>query len=343
MGIIKRNSIYYVRKSVCGKIIQFSLNTTDLRLARELYELWLKENFLNLRNAKEHGKQEKSKNNTPEHQSIDKVWEEYIGCKRLENLSKSQMNVKVKVFNDLKTAGFKSLNDFKQDGINRLMTDYQGRYQSDSIKKYVSEIKCFLNYCIKTGHYRREEYDRLSWPRLIMKVNTTVINDTDLERIFIQALKADKDIYVYLTSLYYLSCRPGEVPGIKKEDFDFTAKTCRIWMNKTKKFKTVVITNTKYLQFIEKYLAPMANNSAICRDHNSKEHYSRKFKQLKETLNLAPEYTLYSIRHTAGTNIYKNTKDVKFTAHQLGDKEEIAIRHYVNLNLSNYQQYENSL
>lgn len=43
MGLYKRNNIYYVNKSICGIHFRFSLKTSDRYLAKELYDLWLKE------------------------------------------------------------------------------------------------------------------------------------------------------------------------------------------------------------------------------------------------------------------------------------------------------------
>lgn len=324
-----------------GKIVQFSLNTNDARLAKELHDLWLKEKFLKLREMKENKNPGKSKENDIESKDFVKNWEQYYSFKQSENLSKSQMNVKSKVFKDLKES-FGRMKDFNQDRINILLSGYQGKYRNDSIRKYINEIKCFLNYCIKNSTYSRQDYDRLSWPKLTVKIRTTVITDSDLDKIFSFALQEDKDFYVYLTTLYYLSCRPGEIAGIRKEDFDLKNKTCRVWMNKTKKYKTVIITNDQYLEFMKNYMEKIPETGFICgsRDLNG---YSKKFGKLKECLNLNPLYTLYTLRHTAGTNIYKNTKDVKFTANQLGDTEDLAIKHYVNLSLANYQHYNNSL
>lgn len=343
MGIIKRNKIYYVRKMVNGEIIQFSLNTTNARLAGELYEIWLKEKFLKLREMKDRKDVNNPKKIGVQNNDLNQIWEQYFSFKKSENLSKSQMNIKTKVFNDLKAIGLTRIKNMNQDWINKILAEYRQKYQSDSIKKYISEIKCFLNYCIKKGYYDRLEYDRLSWPKLTTKIKTTVITDNDLDNIFNTALKTDLNSYVFLTSMYYLSCRPGEVAGIRKENFDFDSRTCRIWMNKTKKYKVVVITNDQYLEFIKNYLKPLSGASFICNTPKSGEYYSKKFKHIKAKLNLNREYTLYTFRHTAGTNIYKNTKDIKFTANQLGDSEELAMKHYVNTTLLNYQQYSNSL
>ncbi len=56
-----------------------------------------------------------------------------------------------------------------------------------------------------------------------------------------------------------------------------------------------------------------------------------------------PVYDLYTVRHTVGTLLYQETKDIDYVARQLGDTIEIVMKHYVNNTIENFKQYSESL
>lgn len=350
MALIRRdNGFYYIRMHNNGRVFWRTCKTQNRYVAQDIYDSFLRNEYsktINLDPLLKGSSKKAGKKSLPQtiksHITLSEVWNQYYSFKALENLSRSQMNTKKKVFNDLVEAGFKNMDDFNQSKINALMADYQKSYQSDSISKYINEIKCLMNYCIKNGYFTRLEYERLSFPKQVTKVKSTLISDQDLSTIFQWTYENDRDFYVYLSSLYYLACRPGEITGLKKESFDLEKKSCKVWMNKTKKFKHVIITNNEYFEFMKAHTSLHHDKDPIC-ELSSMEHYSKKFKRLKHKLGLNPDYNLYTVRHTAGTNLYKATKDLKYTANQLGDEEKTVSRHYINLTLDYYKCYENSL
>ncbi len=345
-NLFLRNGIYQFKKMINGQLIRFSLWTNNLSLAENLRDIILKERFSEFRKLKDNKSLKKAQeldliNKRTE--NLEQVWNEYFKFKELENLSTSQMNIKRKVFQDFLKNQITSIDDFTQSNINNLMSIYKKKYHDDSTKKYVSEIKCFLNFCVRSGYFTRENYDRLSWPKLRTKVNSTVISKSDLEKIFKYTKQNDKDFFFYLQALYFLSCRPSEVLALKNENFDFSMWTCKIWMNKTKKFKNVLIVNNEFCQLLIEYFQNKTNDY-LCERHESKEYYSKKFKQLKIQLGLNSSYTLYSFRKSSASHLFENTKDIKFVSNQLGDNQAMAMKHYIHFDTNQYlQKYQNSL
>ncbi len=89
-------------------------------------------------------------------------------------------------------------------------------------------------------------------------------------------------------------------------------------MNKTKKSKTVAINHI----FVKELIAITKHNGLdngclfIGSIKSDKAFYSRKFKIMKDELNLNPDYVLYLIRHTAG----KKSKNIHLVKTLLGHK-----------------------
>jgi integrase len=111
-------------------------------------------------------------------------------------------------------------------------------------------------------------------------------------------------------------------------------------MNKTQKLKTVILTDKSYTEYMRKLTGNLNDNDYIFKGNiQGPSYYPNKFKRLKEKLHLDPDYFLYTFRHTVGTKIYQETKDIKYVANQLGDKEDTVLRHYVNIGLDQFKQY----
>ncbi len=93
-------------------------------------------------------------------------------------------------------------------------------------------------------------------------------------------------------------------------------------MNKTKKSKTVAINNifAKELIAITKHNGLTNGCLFIGSIKSDKAFYSRKFKIMKDELNLNPDYVLYLIRHTAGTLALEKSKNIHLVKTLLGHK-----------------------
>ena len=160
-------------------------------------------------------------------------------------LSYIQLNIKSIVKKHLDLYQIKTFADFNQLKLNQIFTYYKGKYQDNSIKKFMNEIRCFLNYAIKMGKYSIDEYRKITWIKVITRAKTTIFTLEDLKTIK-EAIN-DDDFRVYFNSLISLCGRPEEIcgdtdkrySGVKVSDFNFDNNTCHYYMNKTKKYKTV--------------------------------------------------------------------------------------------------------
>ncbi|MGL4346860.1 MAG: tyrosine-type recombinase/integrase [Chitinophagaceae bacterium] len=91
-------------------------------------------------------------------------------------------------------------------------------------------------------------------------------------------------------------CQPNEIVPLKKSDIDFNKGTAKVYQNKTKKYKTVCLT--------DEFLSIFDGLDYIFQGYNKNDiYYSRKFKKLKDELN--SEYCLYAFRHNFGTKLLK--------------------------------------
>ncbi len=350
MGLIRRsNGFYYVRNIRNGILKTFSLKTKNKQVATELYQAFLIHQMRPKYFSSEgypfdqiHVEsnqdikmiQQRSKN------SYDNTWVEYFETNTLNRLSKSQLGIKKQVFNHLKMFNLKKMDEIDQSFLNKVFENYQTKYKDDSIRKYITEIKTFLHYCIKNDLFSESDYKKLSFIKTIARVDDTVISDEDMKKIMDYLKENEMDFYVYMLNLINLFGRPNEIPFVQKKNFDFDKGICSVWMNKTKRFKKVLLTDKGFIEFMKEYTKDLQDNDFILKGHTQgPEYYGKKFKKIKIKLNLNMDYSLYTVRHTVGTKLYKQTKDVKFVGNQLGDQVETILRHYVNIDMEYYKQY----
>lgn len=358
MGLIRRaNGFYYVRIVKNGTITLFSLKTKIEKLAVDLYQSYLVHQMKSkwmisiplpdtLTQNPSHDPAPAPISEPPDKPAIsdspiyEKAWQEYFETRSLNHLSKSQLGIKKQVHQHLLQFKPKIVKDIDQQFFNQVFKWYGDKYRDDSIRKFICEIKCFLNFCIKNDYYPDKDYRKLSFPKTITKVKETLIKEEDIRTILEHLKLKDTDFYNYILSLINLCGRPNEIPSLQKKNFNIDQGYCKYLMNKTQKLKTVILTDKSYIEYMKKLTAELNDNDYIFKGHiQGPSYYPNKFKRLKEKLNLNSEYFLYTFRHTVGTKIYQETKDLKYVANQLGDKEETVLKHYVNISLEQFEQY----
>ncbi len=252
MGLVRReNGVYYVRLQQNKKSVIFSLKTRSTLLAKELYSVYLKSRLENrlqpilIENTpgSNISKFEKQKVIQPNNESIHKIWKDYYRIAELVPLSHVQLNIKSLVKKHLDLYQFKTFASFNQLNLNKLFTYYKSKYQDNSIKKFMNEIRCFLNYAIKLGKYSIDEYRKITWIKVITRAKTTIFTLEDLN--LIKEAINDEDFRVYFNTLISLCARPEEICGdtdkkycgIKVSDFNFNNNTCHYYMNKKKSIR----------------------------------------------------------------------------------------------------------
>ncbi|MGL4561007.1 MAG: tyrosine-type recombinase/integrase [Brevinema sp.] len=99
-------------------------------------------------------------------------------------------------------------------------------------------------------------------------------------------------------------CRPNEIVNLKKNDIDFTKGTTKLYQSKTKKFKTIYLTDELLNKFKK------CKEQIFLGHDKQKEYYAKKFRKIKDQLNLNKEYCHYAFRHSFGTRILNKTKKI---------------------------------
>lgn len=339
MGLITRNGVYYIRLIQDGKLTKFSLRTRNQSFAQDLYHSFMREKlseYLPLRSSLQ--------NNRPHYQPAEKpllkkqikpIFNNYVGICKMRNLAHSTMIMKNYLLKILVELKIQLYSDFNQSKMNTLITHLQGRYSSDSVKKFISEIKAFLNYSIKQGHYERSDYEKLTFPNIKTKARDTVMTKEDFNRIEeYLTTKNDIDFLMYIKFLWYVGCRPAEATALKPSDIDLETHTVRIFMNKVKKEHITVIPKV-YLEELKQYISENNIQEYIFQGkYNGYTFYTKKFKKLKDRLNLNPLYNCYCLRHTFATNLINATGDLHLVSMALGHSNtSITSKHYLNRNV----------
>lgn len=345
MGLFKRkNGYYYIKINHNSKQIKISTKTRAKSLAVDIYRSLLKKIVFNQYDKKTNYNNENKENkliNKNRDYDLKICFDEYISTCKSKGFVKAVINIKNWTLTKLTENKFELMSDFNnQDKINNFFMVLENKkYSNDSKHNFIKEIRAFLNYCIKKGYFTTREYKKIVLPSFKKNSRNLIINDDDFKKIYENIEQNnDLDFKFYLETLYFTVSRPNEVSQLKLSDFDIENKRVNVFQNKTKKVKEVYIPEI----YIEKYKEYIKNHNIgsyvfIGNDKN-KEFYSKKFKKLKIDLNLNKLYTLYTVRHTSITNLMNSINDIEFVAKQAGNNPEIALKHYVNRNITHYQE-----
>lgn len=328
------NGFYYIKVVKNSKVIKFSTKTQDKEQAEAIYKKFL--DVLAERNiaAAVYGNsgnfdiafKDVKKLNTSV--SMRDFFREYIETCKAKGFAKGVIASKEGFFRKLPPI-IANWDELTQMNIMKIV---QGLKVSDDHKReFIKQLKAFLNFAIKRGVYSQDYYNRLEFPIFKGKAKELIITDDDFKRIM-DATRPDPDFHFYLQTLYYTVSRPAEVTTLKLLDFDLPGAKLRVYQNKVKKTKTVYLP-PEYMAMLSKYIDEQKiKNNLFIGQTDTHEHYSKKFMKLKKRLGLNRAYTLYTIRHTAITNLLNKTNDIEFVSRQAGNNPETAVKHYVNRN-----------
>ncbi len=331
MGIfLNSNGYYYVELTINKKRVQKSLRTKSKVFAQDLYHVLLREQILRsfFPNSSNNPplptappieiKQDKRKT-----RSINNAIDKYMKNCESRELGHRAIEDKKRTFKLFKEYKLVSFEDFSTNKIDKLWEALKDRYKDDSILKVVSNMKAFLNFCIKQGFYSSDELNRLNFPSLTTKIRDKTYTPKQWQDIQDRAEK-DSDLYLYLKVLYYTGCRPNEIVNLRKQDIDDNG-TIKIYQSKVKKYKYVSVPPIildELLTFQDKIFDGFGKHI---------EFYSKKFRRIKIAMGLSTEYTLYTFRHTFATNLLNKTSDIHLVSKALGHSNiMITSKHYAN-------------
>lgn len=339
MGLYKRDDIYYIR--VNNRRI--STQTKNRKLALWIYRNVLKEVVYSKLDLSDRRVISKSDINRKEPVKTEKkeiagVYKDYIATCELKKFAKHTITFKNLTLKLLINNGIKYFDEINQNNLNRFFKAL-AKYSDDTKRKFICELRAFLNNCIKKGLFTKVEYDKMDYPVYKVKPRDLIFTDEDLQKIFDFVKERNKDFYFYLLTLYNTLSRPNEITIIETTAFDFENNTALIYQSKTKKNKKVYLKPS----FVEEFSAYITKNKIKGKifkgafDERSAEYYGKMFVRTRKYLNLNEKYTLYTYRHTSITNLLNATNDIDFVSKQAGNNPEVALKHYVNRNDKHYK------
>lgn len=328
MGLYQReNGIFYLQVQQDQKYKRISLGTRDYKLAQRMYDNFLLSTIANKIKPTKSTYQNNTNNmSTPKEKNkrrpygLEKCYTEYLDLCESQKLSKGVIRFKNALLTHLKKENIKYVCDITQEVINHITKTFKKDYSN----KHIRNLKAFLNFCIKKKYYKREDYESLTFLMTKDSVRDIVIEENDYLKLIKHC--QDDDFKLYMMTLWETGCRPNEIVSLQKKNIDFTRGTTKLYQNKTKKYKTVYFTDSLLKEFEKIETERMFHGY----DKND-THYSRKFKKLKDELELNQEYCLYAFRHSFGTRMLNKTKDIHLVSKLLGHSDiSITARHYIN-------------
>lgn len=138
---------------------------------------------------------------------------------------------------------------------------------------------------------------------------------TQENEIFEYLKKNDKDLLLFVKFVSYNFLRPIEVCRLQVKDIDFEGAKLNVRAkNKLVKIKIIPEILMKEIQHFkglnrEYYLfAPQGVGEWNTSETNKRDYWSKRFKKIKDTLNLGEDYGIYSFRHTFITKLYREIR-----------------------------------
>jgi len=179
------------------EIASNGINQSSIKTYKELYELWISQHAINIRNTTE---------------------------QRVKNYFTNQI---------LPCFGKMKLDSITPATCQRVLTEWASKYQSfQKVKSYTSQV---FNYGVLIGVIKNNPMERTVTPKLSNSSNEIkdeVYTKVELQQFFhcLQELKDDR-AFAFFRLAAYTGARKGEILGLTWKDIDFDKKT--VQFNKT--------------------------------------------------------------------------------------------------------------
>jgi len=285
MGLYLRDNIYYIR--INNKRI--STQTKSKKLASWIYRNVLKDvvyGKLNLSGtATKEAATPKPVKEVVKKIEIEKTYKDYIKTCEIKRFSKHTLTFKNLTLKALLKHNIKYFSDLTQNNLNKFFSGLS-EYSSDTRRKFIAELRAFLNNSIKKGLFTKVEYDKIDFPIYKVKPRDLIFTDEDLQKIFDFVKERNKDFYFYLLTLYNTLSRPNEITIIETTAFDFENNTALIYQSKTKKNKTVYLKPSFVEEFKAYILKKTKSKGRYLKAHLTKEARNITVKCLSERENI---------------------------------------------------------
>ena len=177
-----------------------------------------------------------------------------------------------------------------------------------------SNLSIFFKY-LEDNEYISENFvTKISVLNAKPKRNKTYTQAQE-DKIFSYLQKNDTLLLLLIKFISYNFLRPIEVCRLQVKDIDFQGKKLVVdaknKLVKTKIIPEILFKDIEHLknENPEYYLfAPKGVDFWNTNETNKRDYWSKRFKKVKDELNLGEEYGLYSFRHTFITKLYRELR-----------------------------------
>ena len=152
----------------------------------------------------------------------------------------------------------------------------------------------------------------------------------------------DKDLLLFVKFVSYNFLRPIEVCRLQVKDIDFDGAKLNVRAkNKLVKIKIIPeillneIQHFKGLSPNHYLFTPTGVGDWQTEEMNKRDYWTKRFKKVKDELNLGKDYGLYSFRHTFITKLYRELR-TQYSQYETYDRLMLITGHAT---LSALQQY----
>ncbi len=342
MGIYQReNGIWYAKVTKNKITVRKSLQTTNKKEASLKYGI-IREQVLKQIYSSTPTVSIPNSNNVSVDTRLEfdkptllKAFNDYQSVCVLQNLAEITLKEKDKLFTILRA------NNVTWDKINNpyimeLQKNLLKEKARSTVAKSITHLKAFLKWSVKKeyiSYQTLQQIDFISAPK--QKRKKSIISNAHIKEILNHCEKiGDLDMYFYIITLFVTGSRPNEPIKMTFKDLDFDNSTITIYMNKVKDEKIISV-DKSLLNSLTQLLktSGLDNGCVFLGSIKHKDFYCKKFKKIREELNLPKHYTLYLFRHTAATNIIESTNNIYLAQKLLGHTDiKTTSNHYAVYN-----------
>ena len=312
----KETGIYYFKKQFNGILHRISLHTKDPFEAHQIVKKWNEEYlYSKIRGTQsvpllniQKEKQIKDIKIEGNRLSLLQTYNNYLRTCKNDHNSTERIQGKER-FKNVLVSNKWIWDDLTHENVLDLQDNIQKDHKPHTAYKVISYLKGFLNYCIEQGYFDYNEYKRIKFMKRPPRTNVrTKISDKDLEKIKYHLYsKHDIDFAYLIETLSITASRPAEIINLTRKSIDYDNCQLNIFQNKVKETKPISVPKGLLDKLMDLMRLNESKDGYIFHGAmRNRSFYIRKFKELKDELNLNPLYELRMIRHTSISFVAKN-------------------------------------
>ena len=244
--------------------------------------------------------------------------------------SKEQANARPLTIKDLRLKVGAFVNGYRERQVNEVTSQELRSFLDKpglsgvSINNYRRALMGFFNWCKKQDYRLDNPVEKIEIIKVDRKL-PEIFSLKEVTQLINEALKIEEGAMIpYVSIGLFAGLRPFEMQRISWAEIDLDERLITLQGKHTKNRN-----HTRHVDISEnllEWLLPArARNLAIY-----PSHWLKLFKELKDKCKMK-RWPVDIMRHTYGSNHYRNYNDIGLTAAQMGNSPDIIFKHYRNL------------